>query len=90
MDPFLLLGMPVYSDSEDGAARDAQGGSYIDRFRVNATTQPRASFAPSSRLTASARVVNMIERACNPTLMEPDLALNLEIADLINQKKGNL
>lgn len=31
----------------------------------------------------------MIERACNPTLLEPDLALNLEIADLINQKKSS-
>ncbi|CAJ0764306.1 7997_t:CDS:2, partial [Entrophospora sp. SA101] len=28
-------------------------------------------------------------RACNPQLVEPDLALNLEIADLINQKKQN-
>ncbi|CAG8493821.1 17205_t:CDS:10 [Acaulospora morrowiae] len=31
----------------------------------------------------------MIERACNPQLREPDLALDLEIADLINQKKQN-
>nr|CAG8479123.1 2032_t:CDS:10 [Entrophospora candida] len=28
-------------------------------------------------------------RACNPQSVEPDLALNLEIADLINQKKQN-
>ncbi|PKY38291.1 VHS-domain-containing protein [Rhizophagus irregularis] len=31
----------------------------------------------------------IIERACNPQLGEPDLALDLEIADLINQKKQN-
>ncbi|RIA99173.1 VHS domain-containing protein [Glomus cerebriforme] len=31
----------------------------------------------------------IIERACNPQLLEPDLALDLEIADLINQKKQN-
>ncbi|RHZ68254.1 hypothetical protein Glove_296g57 [Diversispora epigaea] len=30
-----------------------------------------------------------IERACNPQMFEPDLALDLEIADLINQKKQN-
>ncbi|KAF0448446.1 VHS-domain-containing protein [Gigaspora margarita] len=29
------------------------------------------------------------ERACNPQMVEPDLALDLEIADLINQKKQN-
>ncbi|CAG8495734.1 7782_t:CDS:10 [Ambispora leptoticha] len=34
-------------------------------------------------------IQNFIERACNPVLNEPDLALNLEIADLINQKKQN-
>ncbi|CAG8461435.1 11867_t:CDS:10 [Ambispora gerdemannii] len=34
-------------------------------------------------------IQNFIERACNPALNEPDLALNLEIADLINQKKQN-
>jgi hypothetical protein len=82
--------MSRYSDSDDGAAREAQGGSYIDRFRVDAVVQPRSSFSPSSAPTASARVVGMVERACRPTLMEPDLALNLEISDLINQKKGNL
>nr|CAG8480269.1 9760_t:CDS:10 [Entrophospora candida] len=29
------------------------------------------------------------KKACNPQSVEPDLALNLEIADLINQKKQN-
>ncbi|KAF8423879.1 VHS domain-containing protein [Tirmania nivea] len=30
-----------------------------------------------------------IQRACDPSNYEPNLALNLEIADLINSKKGN-
>ncbi|KAH8819482.1 VHS domain-containing protein [Xylogone sp. PMI_703] len=30
-----------------------------------------------------------IQRACSPENFEPDLGLNLEIADLINSKKGN-
>lgn len=32
----------------------------------------------------------VIERACRPTLSQPDLALNLEICDLINEKQGAL
>lgn len=31
-----------------------------------------------------------IERACDPSLYEPNLGINLEVSDLINQKKGNL
>ncbi|RIB25699.1 VHS domain-containing protein [Gigaspora rosea] len=34
-------------------------------------------------------IQSFIERACNPQMVEPDLALDLEIADLINQKKQN-
>ncbi|KAG9291127.1 hypothetical protein G9A89_012999 [Geosiphon pyriformis] len=34
-------------------------------------------------------IQTLIERACNPVLFEPDLALNLEIADFINRKKQN-
>ncbi|KAL1971494.1 hypothetical protein VTN31DRAFT_2115 [Thermomyces dupontii] len=30
-----------------------------------------------------------IHDACNPSLYEPNLALNLDVADLINSKKGN-
>ena len=29
------------------------------------------------------------DRACNPTLPEPNMSLNLEIADMINAKKAN-
>ena len=31
-----------------------------------------------------------LDRACDPSLYEPNLGINLEVADLINQKKGNL
>ncbi|CAG8563879.1 4740_t:CDS:10, partial [Funneliformis caledonium] len=34
-------------------------------------------------------IQTIIERACHPQLVEPDLALDLEIVDLINQKKQN-
>ncbi|CAJ0636931.1 10553_t:CDS:10 [Entrophospora sp. SA101] len=40
-------------------------------------------------ITPKPTIQNFIDRACNPQLVEPDLALNLEIADLINQKKQN-
>ncbi|GAA5899502.1 hypothetical protein JCM8208_000576 [Rhodotorula glutinis] len=41
---------------------------------------------PSARETLLA----YIERACDPSLHEPNLSLDLEIADLINSKKANL
>uniref|UniRef100_A0A060T5R1 ARAD1C14498p n=1 Tax=Blastobotrys adeninivorans TaxID=409370 RepID=A0A060T5R1_BLAAD len=62
--------------------------SYTDRFRVDARPQVPAGTS-GSRGVSAARLISMIERACNPTLMEPNLALNLEIVDLINQKKGS-
>ncbi|CAJ0763370.1 18839_t:CDS:2, partial [Entrophospora sp. SA101] len=40
-------------------------------------------------ITPKPTIQNFIDRACNPQSVEPDLALNLEIADLINQKKQN-
>jgi ADP-ribosylation factor-binding protein GGA len=30
-----------------------------------------------------------LDNACDPQNFEPSLALNLEVADLINSKKGN-
>lgn len=32
----------------------------------------------------------VISRACNPSLPEPNYALNLEVADYVNQKKANM
>ncbi|ANZ75916.1 BA75_03001T0 [Komagataella pastoris] len=36
------------------------------------------------------KLLRRIHRACKPTLDEPNLALNLEICDLINEKQGSL
>lgn len=38
---------------------------------------------------ATSQVELLISRACNPTLLDPNYALNLEVADYINQKKSN-
>ena len=38
---------------------------------------------------AASQVEVLISRACNPTLPDPNYALNLEVADYINQKKAN-
>ncbi|GAA5855408.1 hypothetical protein JCM9279_006473 [Rhodotorula babjevae] len=52
------------------------------------STWASSSVAP----TPSARelLLGYIERACDPSLHEPNLSLDLEIADLINSKKANL
>jgi len=34
-------------------------------------------------------IISSIDRACDPSLFEPNLAINLEVSDYINQKKGN-
>ncbi|EGU11103.1 VHS domain-containing protein [Rhodotorula toruloides ATCC 204091] len=39
--------------------------------------------------TAKETLVAYIDRACDPSLHEPNLSLELEIADLINSKKAN-
>ncbi|VEU20027.1 DEKNAAC100106 [Brettanomyces naardenensis] len=44
----------------------------------------------SSLQGSSGKLLRRIHRACRPTLDEPNIALNLEICDLINQKQGNL
>lgn len=91
--------MSQYSDSprrssrsqgNGHSGRSTPGDSYSDRFRVDAPGEhPARQYSSSNgRPTTSVRLVSMIERACRPSLMEPDLALNLEIADVINQKKG--
>ena len=42
----------------------------------------------SSGPSSIGRMLALIDRATRPTLREPDLALNLQIADIINEKKG--
>ncbi|CAN6658436.1 ADP-ribosylation factor-binding protein Gga2p [Trichomonascus vanleenenianus] len=67
----------------------SQEGSYTDRFRADAPPVPaRVGSGNSARLT-SERLNTLIERACSSSLLEPNLALNLEIADMINLKKGS-
>lgn len=43
-----------------------------------------------SWVSGVSQVELVISRACNPSLPEPNYALNLEVADYINQKKGNM
>lgn len=61
----------------------------MDRFRPDAPfrqPQPRGQVnAPAS----IPRLLSLIEKACRPTMQEPDLALNLQIADMINEKKDS-
>ncbi|KAF9787971.1 VHS domain-containing protein [Thelephora terrestris] len=39
--------------------------------------------------SGASQVEILISRACNPSIPEPNYALNLEVADYINQKKAN-
>ena len=36
-----------------------------------------------------ANALGILGNACDPQNYEPNLALNLEVADLVNSKKGN-
>ena len=42
-----------------------------------------------ARIPATSQLQRFIQAACSPENYEPNLALNLEIADLINSKKGS-
>ncbi|KAK9469814.1 VHS domain-containing protein [Lipomyces arxii] len=79
-----------YSDASDGSSRNE---SYTDRFRVHDTSLSSASGGLAGMARAIApersRLARLIDRACDPSNLEPNLSLNLEIADLINEKKGN-
>lgn len=39
--------------------------------------------------SGASQVELLISKACNPSLSEPNYALNLEVADYTNQKKAN-
>lgn len=57
-------------------------------YQLNA---PPAKMSSLSSLSgASGKLLRRIHRACRPTLDEPNIALNLEICDLINSKQGSL
>ncbi|KAK9335156.1 hypothetical protein LIPSTDRAFT_64354 [Lipomyces starkeyi NRRL Y-11557] len=77
-----------YSDAADGPSRNE---SYTERFRVQ--DQPMPPIVSSGQVQQDpaerSRLSRLIDRACDPSHMEPNLSLNIEIADLINEKKGN-
>ncbi|KAK7203312.1 VHS domain-containing protein [Myxozyma melibiosi] len=76
-----------YSDTGGGPSRHE---SYSERFRVQDSRLSAAGPAVHrSDAPERSRLSRLIDRACDPSNLEPNLALNLEIADLINEKKGN-
>ena len=56
---------------------------------------PRSNFNDAlfangpSWASAASQVEVLISRACNPSLPDPNYALNLEVANYINEKKAN-
>ncbi|KAK9364451.1 VHS domain-containing protein [Lipomyces kononenkoae] len=78
-----------YFDGADGSSRNE---SYSDRFRVQ-DDEPISSALSSGYMRQDpperSRLSRLIDRACDMSQLEPNLSLNIEIADLINEKKGN-
>ncbi|KAK9431566.1 VHS domain-containing protein [Lipomyces doorenjongii] len=77
-----------YSDASDGPSRNE---SYTERFRVQDQSIPPIVSSGQVRQDPAerSRLSRLIDRACDPSHLEPNLSLNIEIADLINEKKGN-
>nr|POE48900.1 putative adp-ribosylation factor-binding protein c25h2.16c [Quercus suber] len=85
--PFLPLRLhPTRQDTREGGSSppnsctpsmEAASARYAARDRFSFPTEPAAT--PLQRY---------IQNACSPENFEPNLALSLEITDLINQKKG--
>lgn len=91
------------SRSSNRSRRSAQGSSYTDRFRTDVPfAQP--SFNASQETSSSGnrgsnggnggevslgQILALVDRAVSASHKEPDLYLNLQVADLINEKKGN-
>ncbi|KAF3404597.1 hypothetical protein DPV78_002085, partial [Talaromyces pinophilus] len=61
---------------------------YVDLEAASARMAARDRFGSFADPSLSP-LQRAIHNACEPTNYEPNLALNLEVADLINQKKGN-
>ncbi|KAK9463549.1 VHS domain-containing protein [Lipomyces oligophaga] len=79
-----------YSDSIGGPPSRSE--SYTERFRVRdplTSSSGMGSTSSRSDVPERSRLSRLIERACDPSNLEPNLGLNLEIADLINEKKGS-
>ncbi|KAK9386178.1 VHS domain-containing protein [Lipomyces mesembrius] len=77
-----------YSDTADGPSHNE---SYTERFRVQDQSMPPIVSSAQVRQDPAerSRLSRLIDRACDPSHLEPNLSLNIEIADLINEKKGN-
>ena len=75
---------------------EAASARYATRDRFGAFGEPQQSqlqrFIRTSllnRLLNHWKLIRCLENAVDPQNFEPNLALDLEIADLINTKKGN-
>ncbi|ODV88404.1 hypothetical protein CANCADRAFT_4540 [Tortispora caseinolytica NRRL Y-17796] len=79
-----------YQDSPEDH-HNAPGSDYLNRFNTTNSAVPRfGRTSTASRNTVSERLDRLIERACSANNLEPDLAVNMEIVDLINAKGGSL
>lgn len=70
------------------AARD-RFGSFADPSLSPLQRAIRMSPNAVTVCYQTANGASFLDDACNPSLYEPNLALNLDVADLINSKKGN-
>lgn len=70
------------------AARD-RFGAFAEPAQSPLQRYIRGFIALPVTVGASAVLTCLIDNACDPQNYEPNLALNLEVADLINSKKGN-
>ena len=72
---------------------EAASARASDRFAGgwgDAPRSPLQRYISAYEVLAHMAVANLfLVQACDPQNFEPNLALNLEIADLINAKKGN-
>ncbi|KAK9473033.1 VHS domain-containing protein [Dipodascopsis tothii] len=76
-----------YSDNASASTGGGGHESYTDRFRVNEPVL-QSTYRGGTESEPSV-LVRMINRACDISRLEPNLSLNLEVADRINEKKGN-
>jgi hypothetical protein len=60
----------------------------MEAASARAAARDRWSDMPSSSGRTPSQLQRFIQAACSPENYEPNLAVNLEIADLINSKKG--
>lgn len=75
-------GYPSSAPSSSSGSASAAAASAISSFADWAAK----SLDPDTRLTV---VQSYVERCCDPINSQPNLALNLELADHIKQKQAN-